>query len=201
MKSRNVILLITGILLLLVSAVVYAARISRCYPAVYPSNAPQEIVRFQKECNLDAALMVQFGGFLALFVPGVILVSAYFLLKKVKVKGVQRGGPLGAFLLLTMFDSILITLYGLLGYPAPGTESAAAGWVALVVAVLGFLTYISTLALWHWKRWGLALFQGAAIALAVFILLGGGSLVLAGVIVAGVVVLSLLLRSMRKQMN
>jgi hypothetical protein len=201
MKSWKVVLLIVGILLLLVSVVVYAARISRCYPAVYPSNAPQEIVRFQRECNLDAALTVQFGGFLALFVPGIIFVSAYFLSNRPKGKGVQRSAPLGAFLLLTMFDSLLITVYGLLGYPAPGTESSAASWVVLVVAGLGFLTYISTLALWHWKRWGLALFQGAAIALAVFILLGGGSLVLAGVIIAGVIILSLLLRSMRKQMD
>jgi hypothetical protein len=201
MKSWKVILLVAGILLLLASAVVYAARISSCYPAVYPSNAPQEIVRFQRECNLDAPLIVQFGGFLALFVPGVILVSAYSLSKREKGKGIHRSAPLGAFLLLTMFDSVLITLYGLLGYPAPGTESAAAGWVALVVAGLGFLTYISTLAVWHWKRWGLALFQGAAIALAIFILLGGGSLVLVGVIVAGVILLSLMLRSVRKQMD
>jgi hypothetical protein len=201
MKSWKTIILIAGILLLLASAAVYAARIADCHPAVYPSTAPEEIMRFRSECNLDAALTVQFGGFLALFLPGILLVTAYFLSNRPKVQGVRRKGSLAAFLLLVMFDSLLITLYGLLGYPAPGSGSAPAAWVALTVAGLGFLMYISTLALWRRKRWGLALFQGASIALAVFILLGGGSLILAGVIVAGVLILSLLFRSARRQME
>jgi hypothetical protein len=201
MKSWKTILLIAGILLLLASAAVYAARIADCHPAVYPSTAPQDILRFRHECNLDAALTVQFGAFLALFLPGILLVTAYFLLSRPKVKGVRRKGPLGAFLLLVMFDSLLITLYGLLGYPAPGNGAAPAAWVALAVAGLGFLMYVSTLALWRWKRWGLALFQGASIALAVFILLGDGSILLAGVIVVGVIILSLLFRSARRQME
>jgi hypothetical protein len=54
---------------------------------------------------------------------------------------------------------------------------------------------------WHWKRWGLLVFQCASIALAAFILLGGSSLVLAAVIVAGVIGLSLLLRPLRDRLN
>jgi len=172
LKSWKSIILIAGVLLLLASAVVY----------IFFSKA------------------FQFSGFLALFVPGIILFTAYFLSSAPRVKA-RRKGPLQAFLLLMILDSLLVAVYGLYTYANPAGVQAPASWAVLVVAVLGFLTYISTLALWHWKRWGLALFQGAAIALAVFILLGGGSLVLAGVIVAGVVILSLLLRSMRKQMN
>jgi hypothetical protein len=47
----------------------------------------------------------------------------------------------------------------------------------------------------------LLVFQGASIALAAFILLGGSSLVLAAVIVAGVIGLSLLLRPLRDKLN
>ncbi len=70
-----------------------------------------------------------------------------------------------------------------------------------VIAALGFLCYLAALALWHWKRWGLTLFQGASISLAVFILLAGKSLILAAVIVAGVIGLSLLLRPVRNKME
>ncbi|HEX7540560.1 MAG TPA: hypothetical protein VF352_00400 [Anaerolineales bacterium] len=61
------------------------------------------------------------------------------------------------------------------------------------IAALGFLGYLTALAIWHWKRWGLLLFQGASIALAAFILLA--------VIVGGVIVLSLLLRPLRSKME
>ncbi len=105
-----------------------------------------------------------------------------------KVKN-RRAGQLSVFLLLLMFDSLLVMLFGLLGYPAPGVANAPAAWAVEVIAALGFLCYLAALALWHWKRWGLLLFQGASIALAVFILLGGRSPILAAVIVAGVIVL------------
>jgi hypothetical protein len=68
------------------------------------------------------------------------------------------------------------------------------------IAALGCLCYLAALALWHWKLWGLLLFQGASIALTVFILLGGGSLILAAVIISGVIILSLLLRPVRSKM-
>jgi len=92
-------------------------------------------------------------------------------------------------------------LYGLLGYPAPGIANAPAAWAVEAIAALGFLCYLAALAIWHWKRWGLLLFQGASIALAIFILLGGGSPILAAVIVGGVIILSLLLSPVRSKME
>jgi hypothetical protein len=100
-----------------------------------------------------------------------------------------------------MFDSLLVMFFGLLNYPAPGIANGPAAWAVEVIAALGFLCYLAALALWHWKRWGLVLFQGASIALAVFILLGGRSLILAAVIVAGVIGLSLVLRPLRNKLN
>lgn len=166
-KSRFRPVFILGILLLVASALVYILSPAR------------------------------FDWFLALFVPGILLVTFHFLSRGTRVK-VRRAVPLQAFLLLVLLDSLFISVYGLYSYTHP--TSKPAGWAVLVVAGLGFLAYISTLAIWRWKRWGLVLFQGASIALATFVLLGGGSPVLAGFIVLGVIVLSLLLRSVRKQM-
>jgi hypothetical protein len=142
-------------------------------------------------------LPARFSLFLAFFVSGIVLVTFHFLTLRSQVK-VRRMMPLQVFLFLVLLDSVFITVYGLYSYAHP--TSKPAGWAVLVVAGLGFLAYVSTLAIWHWKRWGLALFQGTSIALASFILFGGGSPILAGFIVLGVIALSLLLRSVRKQM-
>jgi hypothetical protein len=135
-----------------------------------------------------------------LFIPGIILFSSYWLITRPVVKN-RHAGQLSGFLLFLMFDSLLVMFFGLLNYPAPGIANGPSAWAVEAIAMLGFLCYLAALALWHWKRWGLLLFQGASIALAVFILLGGRSLILAAVIVAGVIGLSLLLRPLRNKLN
>ena len=202
MKNWKLILLVVSILILIAAFAIYAYRITSCYPAtdVVVLFTPEQLKVFRASCNLDSPVLTQFGGFLALFIPGIIIFSAYWLLSRPKVKN-PRVGQLSVFILLLMIDSLFIMLYGLLGYPAPGTANAPAAWAVEVLAALGFLCYLATLALWHWKRWGLTLFQGASIAMAAFILLGGGSLTLAAVIAGGVVVLSLLLRPVRDKLE
>jgi len=202
MKNWKLILLIAGILLLSAAFAVYAARIASCYP---PANtlaqfSPEYVKGFRESCKLDSPLTTQFKGFLVLFISGIILFSAFWLLTRPRVKN-RRTGQLSAFLVLLMIDSLLVMLYGLLGYPAPGIANAPAAWAVEAIAALGFLCYLAALALWQWKRWGLLLFQGASIALAAFILLGGGSLILAAVIIGGVLILSLLLRPVLSKME
>ena len=140
------------------------------------------------------------GCVFLLFIPGIILFSTYWLITRPRIKN-RRIGQLSGFLLFLMFDSLLVIFFGLLNYPPPGASNGPAGWAVEAIAALGFLCYLAAMALWHWKRWGLLLFQGASIALAVFVLLGGKSLVLAAVIVAGVIGLSLVLRPMRDKLN
>ncbi len=202
MKNWKFALLIIGILFLVTAFAVYAGRIASCYPpaSTYGQFNSDQVKGFREACLLDSSLLTQFRGFLWLFIPGIIIFSAYWLLTGPRIKN-RRAGQLNLFLLLLMFDSLLVSVYGMLGYPAPGAVNAPAPWAVEVIAVLGFLCYLAALVLWHWKRWGLILFQGASVALAAFILLGGGSLILAGVIVAGVIGLSLLLRPLRNKLD
>lgn len=202
MKNWKAILLIAGVLLLIAAFAAYAARIASCYPAanIQAQYSPEYLKGFRQSCRLDSPLTTQFSNFLFLFIPGIILFSSYWLSSRPRIKK-RRAGQLSMFLLLLMFDSLLVMLYGLLGYPAPGTANAPAAWAVEAIAALGFLCYLAALAIWHWKRWGLLLFQGASVALAAFILLGGGSLILAAVIIAGVIGLSLLLRPVRNKME
>jgi hypothetical protein len=201
MKNWKIILLIVGILLLIASFAVYASRVSICNPPsdIWAQFTQEQISSMTETCHLKSPIQVQFASFLWLFIPGIILFSAYWLSSRPKVKN-RRAVQLEAFLIVIMADSLLVMVYGLLGYPSPINTNRPAAWAVEAIAALGFLSYISTLALWHWKRWGLVLFQFASIALAVFILLGGGSLILSGVIIAGVVGLALLLRPVRSRL-
>ena len=102
-------------------------------------------------------LPYRFGLFLALFVSGIVLVTFHVLTLRTRVK-VRRMMPLQVFLFLVLLDSVFITVYGLYSYTHP--TSKPAGWAVLVVAGLGFLAYVSTLAIWHWKRWGAGVVPG-----------------------------------------
>jgi hypothetical protein len=202
MKNWKLVILILGIVLIIAAFAVYVARIESCYPPgnVYSQFSPEQAKGFREACQLDNPIIIQFGNFLFLFIPGLILFSAYWLMTRPRVKN-RRAGQLSGFLLLLMVDSLLVMFFGLLNYPAPGVANGPAAWAVEVIATLGFLCYVAALALWHWKRWGLPLFQGASITLAIFILLGGSSLVLAAVIIAGVIGLSLLLRPIQEKLT
>jgi hypothetical protein len=202
MKNWKVVLLVAGILFLIAAIAVYAARIVSCYPSgdIYSQFSPEQAQGFREACQLDSPIIIQFGTFLLLFVPGIILFSTYWLITRPRIKN-RRVGQLSGFLLFLMLDSLMVMFFGLLNYPAPGMVNGPAAWAVEAIAALGFLCYLAALALWHWKRWGLLVFQGASIALAAFILLGGSSLVLAAVIVAGVIGLSLLVRPLRDKLN
>lgn len=201
MKNWRTILLAVGILLLLASLAAYTARISSCYPSakVWSEFTIEYQSGMMQSCSFESSVLVQFSPFLMLFVPGIVLMSIYWLTARQAVKK-RRRGALGIFIILIMFESLLIMLYGLLGYPMPGNTGSPAGWVVETIAVLGFLCYLSMLAIWHWKRWGVLLFEGASVALAVFMLLGEKSLLLAGVIIVGMIGLSILLRQVRNKM-
>jgi hypothetical protein len=202
MKKWKLILLVAGILLLFAACMSYFTRIESCYPPanIFAQYSQEYVKGYRESCHMDSPLVAQFSLFLGLFIPGVILFSAYWLLTRSKVKDRHRRRP-DVFLLVVMFDSLLVGMISLLEYPAPGTANTPAAWAVESIAALSFLCYLSALALWHWKRWGLYLFQGASIVLATFILLSGSSLILAVVIIAGVIGLSLLMRQFRNKLS
>ncbi len=202
MKNWKLLLLAAGVLMILLSLVLYARRIASCYPAadVWLRFTPEHMAALRQSCQLDASAPLRFSGFLGWFIPGILLFTAYWFAVRSPVKH-RRGTQLSAFLVFIMIDCLLVTTYSLVSYPVPGDANAPAGWVVEAIAVLSLLGYIAMLALWNWKRWGLFLFQGASFALAVFIMLGARSIILSGVIIAGVLGLSLLIRPVRSKLT
>jgi hypothetical protein len=201
MKNWKNLLWIFGSLLVVASLLLYIRQVTSCYPppGVWKKFSPDELSAFIQTCRLRASPTSRFADFLVLFTAGASLFTAHWLALPPIVKA-RRGGLLSAFLVLMLLVSLFLTASGLLGYPVPGDAAAPAAWVVEAIAALGFLSYIGLLALWRWKRWGGMLFQGAAIALAAFSLLAGGSRLLSAILVLGVVILALLLRPVRYKM-
>ncbi len=197
MKKWMLVLCIFGVILLFASFFIYAVRIGYCYSPTLPENSLEGIAQFRKDCSLDSARVVQFSGFLLLFTPGIGIVTAYWLMRPPKVQ-VQRDGPLTSFLLLSIFDSLLLAVLALLSYPEAGRGPARA---AMMMAGFGFAGYISLLGIWQWKRWGLLLFQAVAVLLTVYSGASGLPMLPAGVAIFSVFYLTLILRPLRHFMN
>jgi hypothetical protein len=163
MKKWIALLLIMGIILLLSSLAIYAIRIGVCYPPTLPERSPFETAKFRQDYNLVSSRVIQFSGFLVLFIPVILLVANYWLVRPHRAR-VQRGGPLVSILLLTLFDSLLLAELSLLSYPEVGTSSDR---VALVVVGFGLAWFISLHGIWQWKRWGLLAFQGMIVIMTI----------------------------------
>ncbi|MCX6037215.1 MAG: hypothetical protein NTW99_04890, partial [Chloroflexi bacterium] len=190
MKKWFILLLIIGIALLLASFFIYASWIGYCYPATLPERSPEQVLQFQQDCGQDANQVRPSSGFLALFIAGVLLVTTYWLVRPPKAN-IPRKGPLASFLMLTLFECLLLVLLALLSYP---DINAASGKVALVMAGFGFISYIAILGIWQWKRWGLLLFQAVTVLLTIYTGLNGISYLLAVVAIFSAIFLTLILR-------
>ncbi len=196
MKRLSIFLLVGGIVLLLISLVVYIVRVSYCFPATLPALSPHEMTNFRQDCSLDSSRAVQFSGFLLLFIPGVLLCTASLMLRPPTSQAI-RPGPVTSFIVLTLFDSLLLALLALLSYPEAGSGSPK---VTLVMAGFGLLAYVSLLGIWRWKRWGLLVFQGTVVLLTIYSGIGGISLFPAVIGIFSAIYLTLVLRPLRKFM-
>lgn len=202
MKNWRTFLWVAGILLLVASFLVYLAQISSCYPpaAVWHQFTTYQQAAFRKTCQWNYPIFVQFAWFLGLFIPGAILFTTYWLVRRPDPDH-RRSSFLGVFVVLLMYASLVSALSGLLSYPLPSSASSPSPWVVELIGVLGFLAYVGALAAWRWKRWGVLLFYAAAILTAGLILLAGVSRPVAGLLILGVIILPLLLRPYRERLN
>ena len=201
MKNWKMFLWLLGGLFMLAALVLYIGQVTSCYPsaAIWKKFTTDQMTAFVEACRLTASPASRFADFLSLSVPGVVLFTAYWLALPPRVKA-QRSVVLAVCLILMMLVCLFVTLTGMLAYPVPGNPTPSSAWVGEAIAGLGFLGYLGLLALWRWKRWGGVLFQGAALALAAFLLLAGGSRLLSGILVLGVMIVTLLVRPVRHKL-
>jgi len=158
----------------------------------------QQIEQLRQDCSLDSPRLVQFSGFLTMFLPSIILLTAYWFIRPSQVE-IGRDGPLTLFLLLTLVESIFFVILMLITYPQPGmgTGSPVNVWA---MTIFGTATYIGVLAIWKWRRWGLVVIQGVAVLITIYSGSGGINMLPAIVAIFNAFYLTLLLRRLRSHM-
>jgi len=202
MKNWRTILWVAGMLLIVASLFVYLYQVASCYPSAvtWHQFTTFQQAAFRKTCKLNYPTFIQFIWFLGLFFPGVVLFTTYWLVRR-PVPDHRRSSFLGVFLVIMMAASLFNAAYGLLAYPSPTSSSPPSPWLVVLIGVLGFLAYLGALAAWRWKRWGVVLFYAAGILTAGLVLLSGGSVWVAGLLIVGMIILPQLLRPVRKRLN
>ena len=148
---RNYLVLGIGILLVLVSLVIYALRISETMlPA---GSTPQEIQRLTSEYGLDRPIFEQYGWFLFTFLPGLTLLAIYATLGQ-KGRDFQQN-ILAKILIVVMLVTNTVTMLNFF-VTAHGSlqDSLAAFVTALVVAGLALANFAFLLVVWNGYKWG-----------------------------------------------
>lgn len=168
------ILLLVSVLLLGMAFVAYGLRaaqmtvLARDWPSYNDAMKRQAVERF----GLDRPLAVQYGAFLLLFLPGILLGIAYGLYGL--PRGAVRHSPMTkTLLILALITNIVTVLSNLLLAPSPVLENSAPWWFLISMAVFGLGGCLFSLAIWNGRKWGL---YGLALSMglvAVFNLLGG----------------------------
>ena len=197
MKKWMILLPILGITLLLVAFFIYTVRVGNCYAMSTSGMSQQAISQLRQDCNLDSPKVVQFSGFLVLFIPAILMITVYGLLRPSRAE-IQRSGPLAVFLILTLFEILFFLTLVLLSYPEPNNGSPSIIWV---FTLFGVATYIGILGIWQWKRWGLWVVQGVAALITIYSGAGGITLIPAIVSIFNAFYLTMILRPLRNRMD
>ncbi len=198
MKKKKTLLVVFGVLFQLAALIDYVGQVTSCYPSAeaWKNFTDLEKIAVERTCRLTASPTSRFTIVLALLIIGLVLFSAYWLSLKFRVK-IQRGGLLSCLLILMMVACVLACMYGLVSFPVPMDVIALPIWVVESTACLGYLGYIGALAIWCWKRWGVFLFQVSTILLAAVFAIGTGLMIPAGILILGVLCVTMLVRPIR----
>jgi hypothetical protein len=148
---RNYLVLASAILLVLISFLIYAMRISR---TIIPAgSSPQQIEHFILEYALDRPVIEQYGWFLFTFLPGLALLGIY---GTVGLRGqeFQHWILVKIFIVLMLITNTVTMLNYLVTAHASIQDALPAFWLALVVASLALANFIFLLVIWNGHRWG-----------------------------------------------
>jgi hypothetical protein len=197
-KKWRVFLLVLSLCLMIAGIASYVQRVVT-YNMDLHRVSQMELAKLFRELNLDRPLVVQYIGFLGLFLPGLLVFTWYWLTLPAQIE-VKRGCWLSGFLLAMITANPLFSVYYLLLYPPPLTRIYIHVWVLLALSILGFVNYVCALALWQWKKVGLYGFGISTLLIAAINVTNGLPLWATIFGFAGIVILVFLLRPFWRQM-
>lgn len=148
---RNYLVLILGILLLLVSFVIYGLRVTETIIPV--GSTPQQITDLTRKYGLDQPVIQQYQSFLFTFLPGLLLLGIYGTIG-LRRQDFQHGILVKVFIVLMLITNTVTMLTYLVTAHASLLESQVAFWVVLLDAGLAFLNFVFLLVTWNGHKWG-----------------------------------------------
>jgi len=195
---RRYLILNLGLLLVLASFIIYGVQISH---TIAPAGStPQQIDQLTQQYGSDRVFIEQYGVFLLLFVPGLVLLGIY---GAIGVR--QPENPIGIIpkivMVLILLTNVITTLNSLAIASKAIVLSRPAFWLFLAVAALGLANFVFCLVIWNASRWGMWAF--AITAFLMFVLKFGGSVPIIPSLfeLSTVVVLYVLIRPIWSEMN
>jgi hypothetical protein len=147
---RNYFVLTIGILLILVSLVIYGLRVSQTI--ISAGNTPEQVEQLTQAFGLDRPVLEQYRWFLFTFLPGITLLGIY------GTVGLRRQDFQHWFLTKILIIVMLVTntvtmLTYLVTAQASMTESPAAFWTVLLDAALAMANFVFLLVIWNGHKW------------------------------------------------
>ncbi len=150
-NKLHLIILALGLLLVLASFTVYALRVSR---TIIPADATQEeISRLTRLYGLDQPPAIQYGAFLLLFLPGMVVLAVY------GTRGIRHPDSLLSivaklFLLLMLVSNGIIALNDLILAPGTAQPFTLGYWLIMVLVGLALANFFFLLVIWNGPKWG-----------------------------------------------
>jgi len=147
---RSFFVLATGILLVLVSFIIYGVRVSRT--VLPPGSTPEQIQQMTEAYGLDRPILEQYALFLFTFLPGLTLLGIYGTVG-LRRQDFQHHILTKGFIILMLITNIVTMLNFLVTAHASIQENLPAFWTSLLVAGLAFANFIFLLVIWNgYKR-------------------------------------------------
>jgi hypothetical protein len=163
-------------------------------------STPQQIDQFAQQYGTDSAFISQYGGFVFLFLLGLILLTIYGTI------GIQDPeNPVGivpkAVIILIIITNVVTALNSLAVASKAIVLSPIAFWVFLVLAALGLANFTFVLAVWNAKRWGLWAYGIGAFLMFVLKFAGSVPIIPSIIELSAVIVLIYLIRPLWNDMD
>jgi hypothetical protein len=150
-KWRKNIILLIGILLLLVSFVIFGTRILKTIIPV--GSTSQQIAHITQEYGLDRPVYVQYGWFLLFFLSGLVLLGIH---ATVAIRRIdfQHWMMTKLFIIILLITNTITMLTYLVTAHVSIADSLPAFWLAMIVAGLALAGFVFLLIIWNGFKWG-----------------------------------------------
>ncbi len=195
---RNYLPLDLSIVLVLVSFVIYAVRVSET--TIPAGSTLQQIEHLTRAYGLNRPIIQQYEWFLLTFLPGLTLLGIYGTVGQGR-QGFSHWTPVKIFIVLMLITNTVTMLNFLVTAHVSARDTLWAFGTALVVAGLALANFAFLLVIWNGHRWSVWAFGIASFVLCTLKFVGQVPIFPVLFELSSVIILIYLLRSAWSEME